>query len=345
MKTIFENKRISGILGILPETVCFYEDEMVDGTSVRNQKIKKNMGYGKRYRVKPDTTTSQLCSQGLHYLLDNRILNKEEIAAILVVSCSPDYYVPQISNLIQADCDLPKDVFTMDLWSGCSGYIDGLFQALMLLEHLENKKVLLFTGDILNRMSQEKEQYESPPYGGDGASITILENTEKKSRIPLVVKNDGKQKDLVAFYQGAFADIFHRNSQLPDGVVLKPAESFRFFQKCIPELFTDFFNDFEIDSGEIDYFCFIQANKLSVKKFADKLQLPYEKVSMDLIEKYGDLSATLNPVGIVDRYGDTLTGQESCKIAIGAYGAGARWGAAVLELYQLEVCKNIVVKL
>lgn len=345
MKTVFDNKRISGILGILPETVCYFEDEMIDGASVRNQKIKKNMGYGRRYRVKPDTTTSQLCCQGLHYLLDNGIVKKDEIAAILVVSLTPDYYVPQISNLIHADFNLPKDVFAMDLWSGCSGYIDGLFHAFTLLEHIDDKKVLLFTGDILNRMSREKEKYVNPPYGGDGASITIVENTKQESRIPFAIKNDGRQKDLIAFYQGAFADIFHRNSHLSDGVVLQPAESFRFFQKCIPDLLMGFFDDFEIKREDIDFYCFIQANKLSVKKFADKLQIPYEKVSMEFVEKYGDLSATLNPIGIIDRYGDALLGNDAHKVAICGYGAGVRWGTTVLELNNLDICKNIIVNL
>ena len=55
METTFYNKRIAGILGILPENTYSFEDEVRDGDSVRNQKIKRNMGYGKRYRAKKDT--------------------------------------------------------------------------------------------------------------------------------------------------------------------------------------------------------------------------------------------------------------------------------------------------
>lgn len=345
MKSVFKNKKISGILGILPETLCYYEDEMEDGDSIRNQKIKKNMGYGRRYRAKYNTTVSQLCCTGLHYLLENGILCREDIGAVLVVTSCPDYYVPQVSNLIQADCDLPNDIFAMDIWAGCSGYLDGLLQAFMLLDHIMNKKVLLFNGDIFNRIEDGEGKYREPPYGGDGASITILENTEERCRIPFILKNDGKQKDLIAIYQGAFADIFHRNKAVSKGINLKSSESFQYFQKCVPEVMNTFFHEFQIKKEEIDHFFFIQANRLSVKKFADKLHLPYEQVSMDLVEKYGDLSASLNPVGIVDWYGDELTKDDTYKVVIGAYGAGVRWGAALLELKQLKVCKNIVVNL
>ncbi len=342
MNTVFKNKRIAGILGILPETVCLFEDEMKDGNSVRSQKIKKNMGYGKRYRAKKNTTVSQLCSAGLKYLLEQGIVSNEEIGGIIVCSLSPDYYVPQISNLIQAECELSSDVFAMDMWTGCSGYLEGLFQGLMLLERIEDKKVLVFTGDTLCRLNDEPEVYDNPPYGGDGASITILENTEENCEIPFVFRNDGKGKNLIAFWQGAFADMFHKDDKIKDGVNLNPTESFLYFQKCIPALFEEFYSKYNMSKEQIDFFCFIQANRLSVQKFADKLGLPYEKVALDLVAKYGDLSATLNPVGIVDWYGEALCKNTNQKVAICGYGAGAKWGLTVLDLGQLRICKNIV---
>lgn len=344
MQTTFYNKRIAGIVGILPENTYSFEEEMRDGDSARNQKIKRNMGYGKRYRAKKDTTTAQLCIKGLEYLLEKAYVKPEEIGAILVTSFTPDYFVPQISNLIQGEFDLPYDVFAVDYWAGCSGFIKGLMKAFMLLESWdEDKKVLLFTGDVINRLSAEKEIYDVPPYGGDAASITILENTQYKCDIPLILRTNGEMKDLLAFKQGGFADLYHEGNN-----VWMPAsinESFRFFQECVPNLMMDLMEYANCSLDIIEHFFFIQANKLSVQKFADKLKIDREKVSMNLVEKYGDSSATLNPVSIVDYYGDKLLGKDKHFVSICGYGLGAEWGGTLMTLDNFICCENIITHL
>ena len=340
MKTIFHNKRIAGILGILPESAYLFEDEMRDGTSVRNQKIKKNMGYGKRYRAKKNTTISKLCIRGLRHLLDKDYIKKEEIGAILVTSCSPDYYVPQISNLIQGELGLSTDVFAVDYWAGCSGYIKGLLQSFMLLEALDrNKKVLLFVGDTLNQKQSENEIFDSPPFGGDAASITIIENTEECCDIPFMMQTDGEAGDLAAYTWGVFADMYHTGRCAER--VPSTNEIFRFYQQCIPAFMLELSEYAHKSCDEIEHFFFIQANELSVRKFADKLGIDRDKVSMNLVEKYGDLSAALNPISIIDYYGEKLLGKDKHLVAICGYGLGAEWGGTFITLGNLICCEML----
>lgn len=338
MKTIFHNKRIAGILGILPENAYLFEDEVRDGTSVRNQKIKKNMGYGKRYRVKKNTTISQLCIKGLRHLLEKNYIKKEEIGAILVTSCSPDYYVPQVSNLIQGELGFSTDVFAVDYWAGCSGYIKALSQAFMLLEALDkNKKVLLFAGDTLNQKRSEKEIYDLPVFGGDAASITIIENTEECCEIPFMMQTDGDAGELAANTWGVFADIYHTGRCAT--VTESTNAIFRFYQQYIPEFMLELSEYAQISLDEIEHFFFIQANELSIRKFADKLGIDRDKVSMNLVEKYGDLSAALNPISIVDYYGEKLLSRDKHFVAICGYGLGAEWGGAFITLGDLICCE------
>lgn len=344
METIFYNKKIEGILGILPENAYIFEEEMRDGTSARCQKIKKNMGYGRRYRAKKDTTTSQLCIAGLRYLLEKEYVKKEEIGAIIVTTFTPDYYVPQISNLIQGELDLSIDIFAIDYWAGCSGYIKGLMQSFLLLDSWnEKRKVLLFTGDVINRKGEENEIYDTPPYGGDAASITIISNTEDGCAIPFMMKTDGGAKNLMAFKQGGFADLYH----VGQSASLSPNQNelFRFFQVCIPEFMEELADYADIKLEQIEHFFFIQANKLCVQKYADKLKLDRGKVTMDLVEKYGDVSATLNPMGIIDHYGEKLLGEGKHYIALCGNGFGAEWGGAFLTLEHLICCENIITNL
>ncbi|MCM1232261.1 MAG: hypothetical protein NC489_19225 [Ruminococcus flavefaciens] len=276
--------------------------------------------------------------------MEKSYIKKEEIGAILVTSFTPDYFVPQISNLIHREFDLPFDVFTADYWAGCSGYIKGLQQAFMVLEaQSEDKKVLLFTGDIANRVRSEKEMYDMPPYGGDAASITVLEKSEYDCEIPFMMKTKGDMKDLITFKQGAFSDLYHKGKN--DSLTARASDAFRFFQGCIPELMFELADYAQINMDDIEHFFFIQANKLSVQKFSDMLKLDRDKVSMNVVEKYGDLSASLNPVSIVDYYGDKLLGREKHFVSICGYGSGAEWGGMFITLENLINCENIITDL
>ena len=73
MKTIFHNKRISGVLGILPKTEIAFEDEIDNYNFPPKQtlRLQKIMGYKSHRVVKESTSTSDLCCFGLDYLLSN----------------------------------------------------------------------------------------------------------------------------------------------------------------------------------------------------------------------------------------------------------------------------------
>lgn len=333
MKTSFYNKKITGILGILPENSYEFVDEMEGGVTSRNLKIMKNMGYGKRYRAKGTTTTADLCVQGTRFLFENNVIFKEEIGAIVVVTFTPDYFVPNVSNLIHKRCDLSQDVYAVDIISGCSGYADGLFEALSLLDQIHGKKILLYTSDIINRKVVENEpKYKSPPYGGDGASITILENCKEETKIDVVRKTDGTHKDIIAITQGGFFDLFHENKLKRNGILGDPNASFRFFQEKMPLLMEEAIAYSDISIDDIDYFAFIQANKLMPKKFADKLHIPYEKFPMDAVEKYGDSSATLNAFVLLDILKENKRHKEQYQIMIGGYGSGAKMNIIIMKI-------------
>lgn len=71
-------------------------------------------------------------------------IKKEEIGAVVVVTISPDHYVPHVSNIIHGEFDLPHDVVCVDIPQACAGYIMGLMEACMLLEHMPKDKKLYY---------------------------------------------------------------------------------------------------------------------------------------------------------------------------------------------------------
>ena len=145
MKTVFKGKKITSMLGILPETVGYFDDE-VDNYSFpakQTMRLKKVMGYNQHRLAKETSTVSDFAVYGLNYMLENKWIRKEEIGAVVTVTLCPDHFVPHISNIVQAKCDLNTDIVCFDIAQGCCGFLVGLMQSCMLLEHMPEKKVIL----------------------------------------------------------------------------------------------------------------------------------------------------------------------------------------------------------
>ena len=102
MDFFFKNKRISGILTILPQKAVKFEDEMVNYnfSPAKSMKLKLAMGYNEHRIAAPGQTSSDFCRFGLQYLIDNKLIELEEIDALLFVSQSPDYFMPPTSNVL-----------------------------------------------------------------------------------------------------------------------------------------------------------------------------------------------------------------------------------------------------
>ena len=102
MDLLFNNKRISGILTILPQRVVKFEEEMdnYSFSPAKCMKLKLAMGYKEHRLVAPGQTSFDFSVFGFQYLFDNNLLNKDDIDALLFVSQSPEYFLPPTSNLI-----------------------------------------------------------------------------------------------------------------------------------------------------------------------------------------------------------------------------------------------------
>ena len=82
----FKNKKITGILSVLPSNEINYLDEIGNYNFSEKQSIKlgKIMGYGSRRIVNSNTSVSDLCTHGLNYLFDNKNFNSYLLLLILI---------------------------------------------------------------------------------------------------------------------------------------------------------------------------------------------------------------------------------------------------------------------
>lgn len=345
----FKGKKISGVLSVLPENEYLFEDETLNPEDVKNRRLKRIIGFGARRRVKGTTTLSDMLLYGISHLLEQKKIKKEEIGAIVVSTLSPDYFLPQISNIIQGEMGLTKDVCCIDIMQACSGFVMGLIQAFMLLEHLGDKKVLLCTGEIFNRKSNESEpKSEDPSFGGDIANISIVENSDDEKKIYASIYNDGSQREALIIHDGGF-----KNPMTPEkiglqmnnipclGVAMDGTGVFNFVQKEVPPAIFELLKRAGMEKDDIDYFLFHQPNKFMLQKLAEKMGVPYSKLPMDITEKLGNSDSGTIPAVMTTDVADALL-SENNHCCLSGFGGGLTWASILMDVGNLDFCENII---
>lgn len=352
MITTFHQKRIRGVLGVLPENEYDYDEETKPFQDIHTKRLKRIMGYGKRRAAKSKTTTSDLCVYGFDYVLKHNWIKKEEIGAVVVVTISPDHYVPHVSNIIHGEFDLPHDVVCVDIPQACAGYIMGLMEACMLLEHMpKDKKVVLFTGDVLCRKEKETP-LAYPSFGGDGASVSIIENDSEAGDIFLSLYNDGANRNALIIPAGGFRlprspetdvmmDIGDGTMRTQNCMWMDGSGVFNFVQREVPPMVEELLSYGDISVDDVDWFLFHQPNKFMLQKLADKMKVPYEKMPMNVVGDFGNSNSNTVPFALASNLSEEIK-ENSYRCCLAGFGAGLCWGAALLELGDLDFCEMTI---
>lgn len=354
MKTIFRGKKITGILGVLPQNEIRFEDEVhnYNFSEKQTMRLKKIMGFEKHRVVKDTTASSDLCVSGLNYMLETKLINKNEIGAIIVVTTTPDHFIPHVSNIIHGKCDLINDVICIDISQGCAGFLYGLMQSFMILEHLGDKKAVLFNVDTLSKKVSVKDR-NSYPLIGDAAGITVVENDPNAKSIYFNMHNDGSRREALIIPAGGsrlansaetavLRDLEgDGNLRSLDNLKMDGSEVFTFVQTEIPPLIDETLRFAEQRKEDIDWFLFHQPNKFMLKKLAEKLGISYEKIPMNIVENFGNPSGASIPINIVYNLGQDVV-YNTYQCCLSGFGSGLTWGAMSIELGGMNFCEMLI---
>lgn len=348
----FKNKKITGILTILPKRIVSFEEEMGDYNfpEKKSLRLKKVMGYN-THRVATDgQCSSDFCIHGLQYLFDNGLLEKDNIDALVLVTQSPDYYMPPTSNVIQGHFNMKHDMICLDINQGCAGFEIGLIQAFMLLEQNSINKVVLLNADVLSS-KVSKHDRNSRPLMGDAASVTIVESCDNGEDILCSVNMDGTGALAINIPAGGFripvseeTSVMHEdaagNLRSLNNLVMQGDDVFNFVQREVPPMIKHLLERAEMGVDNVDWYMFHQPNKFMLNKLADAIGVPYEKMPNNIVENFGNASGVTVPTCITYNLGEKLE-KETYKMCMAGFGVGLTWSSILMNVGNLSFNKLI----
>ena len=352
MDFVFKNKRISGILTILPKKAVKFEDEMANYSfsPAKCMKLKMAMGYKEHRIAESGQCSSDFCKFGLQYLFENNMLCKDDIDALLFVSQSADYYMPPTSNIIHGHFSLKHDCLCMDINQGCAGFELGLIQAFLLLEQPAIKKVVLMNADVLSPKVSDRDR-NSKPLIGDAASITIVEKSDDDSTIYANIKMDGSGAFALNIPAGGFrmpstpkTALMEQdeagNWRSKDNLVMQGDDVFNFVQREVPPMIEHLMEQAGVSKDEVDWYMFHQPNKFMLNKLADKLGVPREKMPANIVENFGNASGVTVPTCISYNLGEELVNGKK-NLCLAGFGVGLTWSSVLIKVEYLTFNKII----
>ena len=71
---------------------------------------------------------------------------------------------------------------------------------------------------------------------------------------------------------------------------MRGSDVFNFVQTAVPPLIDDLMKYANMRKNDVDWFLFHQPNKFMLRKLAEKLAIPCEKMPMNTVEEFGNSS-------------------------------------------------------
>jgi len=352
MKTIFKNRKISSIVTVVPKEEFRFDDEYpaFKLTEGKAKRFKKMMSLDRHRIAPPDVCSSDLCLFGLQQLLDEGVLKKEEIGALVFVSQTPDYFMPPTSNVIHGRLGLGQDVICFDINQGCTGFLLGLVQSFLLLEISALPKVVLLCGDTCSKQMDRCNRV-SYPLTGDAGSATVVERCEIENPIYAAMKNDGSRHKAIYVPAGAY-----RTPATPETLEVREAEEgvpqslqhihmdgpaiFNFTMEDVPPQVEEILSFSGDTRDSIDCFLFHQPNPFILTQMAGKMRIPQAKLPNNIVSIFGNCSCATIPLNIAFNFAEQLQ-QGSRRVCFSGFGVGLTWITMVLDLGPLAVCSVV----
>jgi len=318
---------ITAVGGYVPDFVLSNKvlETMVDTT---DEWITTRTGIKERRLLKePGKGTSYLGIQAAKEALEKNGTDPAEVDLLIMATATPDMPVAVTACYVASQIGA-VNAFSFDLTAACSSFLYGMSVAAKYIESGRYKKVLLVGADKMSSIIDYEDRTTCIIFGDGGGAVLFEPNEEGYGVLDEFLRTDGIGRESLKIDAGgsilpASAETV-KNKQhyvFQDGKTV-----FKFAVSNMAEVSEKILKRNQLTGNDVDWLVPHQANKRIIDATAKRMNLPEEKVMMN-IHKYGNTTSATLPLCLVD-YEDQLN--KGDKLVFAAFGGGFTWGAVYL---------------
>lgn len=334
------NELVSFVKGIrLIGTGIWTPDKVVNNEELEqlgcdSEWIVQRTGIQARHHASAETATSDMAIAAAQNCLDRTGTDIEEIDLILVATMTPDHYTPSTACMVQKG--LGANAAAVDMNAACSGFMYAMVTGAQFVKSGCSRKTLVIGADKMT-MVIDPEDKKTFPLFGDGAGATIIEadpsedSDQASGILSYRLASEGELGDTLVVpacgsRQPATIDALNRREQY---LKMDGRSVFKWAVRLIPEMVGSVVSQANLTLDDIDLIVFHQANKRIIDAAVENLDVPAEKVFMNL-DRWGNTSAASIPISLHEAFEQGRI-QPGSNVLLAGFGAGLTWGATVIR--------------
>ena len=316
--------KIAGVGHYAPSAVLTNEDlEKILDTS--DEWITSRTGMKRRHISAPDEATSDLAVNAARKALAYAGLAPEDIDCYIVATVTPDYPFPATACILASKLGaLNKAAFDIEI--ACSGFIYGLTVASAMVRSGVYHRIMLVGAETLTKIVNKKDRSTAILFG-DGAGAVILEGAQEDSFLSSELGSDGSRPEILRVRAGGsrYALDPLRYDMGEQFIYMEGREVFKFAVTKMIDATEVALRKAELTHDDLDFLIPHQANKRIIDAAAKYLNMPDEKVLIN-IHEYGNTSAASIPIALSEAVNAGKIKDGDVIVFVG-FGGGLSWGA------------------
>lgn len=328
---------IQAISYYLPERNVTNEELVKDFPEWTVEKINSKIGIRERHIAAADETAADMAFKAAEKLFEEYSIDRTTIDYVILVTQSPDYYLPTTACILQERLGLPTAIGAIDVNLGCSGFIYGTSLAKGLILGEMATRVLLITSETYSKYIHPNDKGNRTIFG-DAAAATLI-GTEGLGEIcHFSFGTDGKGAENLIVKSGcsrfrdplndlAFDD--YGNPKSSDHLYMDGSAILNYTLDYFPPLAIDTLKKNDLAKEEVDLFIFHQANKYIMNLLRKKLGIPEDKY-YTFYEEVGNTVSSTIPIAMKEALADGSL-KKGFKVMSAAPGLGYSWGGVIFR--------------
>jgi len=328
MRQLVRNVKIIGTGSYVPKKVYTnkYLETIID---TNDDWIYKNLGIKERRIARKNQSVSDLASKAALKAIVNSGLTKDDIDLIIVATATPDRLAPSTAAIVQDKIKAYNSV-AFDISAVCSGFLYGMSVASQFVAAGIYDNVLIIGADIFSKITDWTRR-DAVFFGdGSGAAVVTHGNVDE-GFLAFRLYTDGRGKWHFTVPAGG--------SEMPatEKTIKKGLHYFQMNGKAVyetgtkvlPKAIKQVLSDTGLTINDIDYLIPHQPSIKMLKKTAEIIGLPYNKV-MTNMDKYANTSGGTIPI-LLDEVNKAGKLKKGNIVLFAAVGSGWTYGASILK--------------